>query len=71
MCNNRGTEVSQGHQTLDVLDDAEQYWSFSFETFAGDLIANAKAMNESAGTGKGWYFGMSLGTIQALVALSL
>lgn len=35
-----------------------------------DVLANTKAMYDDAGTGKGWYYGYSQGTIQMLVALT-
>ena len=38
--------------------------------YAEDIIASAQVMNETANTGKGWYFGYSLGTTEAMVALA-
>lgn len=68
--NNRGTEYSQGHKTYSAEDDAKQYWDFTFDGFGEDVRANSKAMFVNAGKGKGWYFGYSQGTMQALVALA-
>ena len=53
-------------------DDPEKYWDFSWHEFAYDVIASAKAMTENAAGNysKGWYFGFSQGTTQALVGLT-
>ena len=37
---------------------------------AEDALANIEAMYNDAGTGKGWYYGFSRGTIQILAALT-
>ena len=34
------------------------------------MLANSKAMSENAGNRKGWYFGYSQGTSQAMIALA-
>ena len=68
--NNRGTEYSQTHTTLDAVTDQAEYWNFSFDDYADDVLANVIAMHSSAGTGKGWYYGWSMGTVQMLVALT-
>ena len=68
LTNNRGNSVSTGHIEFDPFLDAREYWDFSLDGFAEDVIASAKVMTENAGTGKGYYFGYSLGTIQAMVA---
>ena len=57
--NNRGTEYSQGHSTLSAETDQDWYWDFTFYNMAEDVLANVEAMYDSAGTGKGWYFGYS------------
>ena len=53
-------------------DDPATYWDFSFHEFAYDVIANSKAMTENAAGNfsKGWYFGYSQGTIQALAGMA-
>ena len=38
--NNRGVEYSQGHRSLDMWEDAEQYWNFSWHEMANDVYAN-------------------------------
>ena len=62
LANARGTLFSQMHETLDPAVDEAEYWDFSFENLADDVMANLKAMYEEAGTGKGWYFGSSQGS---------
>ena len=57
--NNRGNSFSTGHIQLDPLVDTEEYWDFTLEGLAEDVIASAKVMTENAGTGKGYYFGYS------------
>jgi len=59
LTNNRGNRLSSGHIQLDPIVDAREYWDFSLDGFAEDVIASAKVMNENAGTGKGYYFGYS------------
>ena len=68
--NNRGTDYSQTHKTYSASTNQAEYWNFTFADMAEDVLANVKAMNISAGTGKGWYYGWSQGTIQMLVALA-
>ena len=57
--NNRGTEYSQGHLSLNADTDQAEYWDFTWYNMAEDVLANVEAMYNSAGTGKGWYFGYS------------
>ena len=68
--NTRGTDYSRGHETLSAVDDQAEYWDFTWYDMAEDVLANVEAMYNHAGTGKGWYFGYSQGTIQMLVALT-
>ena len=37
--NNRGTEYSQKHVTLDAAEDQEQYWDFTWHNMAEDVLA--------------------------------
>lgn len=37
--NNRGSKYSQGHGSLDMIDDAEQYWNFTQHELALDVYA--------------------------------
>ena len=69
IANNRGTPNAYGHTTLDVINDAKQYWDFSFDEMSYDALANMEAMYKSAGQ-KGTYFGYSQGTASMFVALS-
>ena len=50
------------HVTLDPAVDEAEYWDFSFENLADDVVANLKEMNERSGNVKGWYIGSSQGT---------
>ena len=68
LTNNRGNSVSTGHIEFDPFLDAREYWDFSLDGFAEDVIASAKVMYDNAGTGKGYYFGYSQGTVQAVIA---
>lgn len=68
--NNRGTTESEGHETLSHVYDQEAYWDFTWWNMAEDALANIEAMYNDAGTGKGWYYGFSRGTIQILGALT-
>ena len=57
--NNRGTEYSQGHQTLSAADDSE-YWEFSWaEMGLYDDVANIKMIKEEADVDKVIYMGYS------------
>lgn len=66
--NNRGTEYSAGHPSLAY--DSAAYWDYNLDGYAEDVRANMRAMYEVSGNKKGYYFGVSLGTIQMMVALS-
>ena len=68
--NNRGTEYSQEHKKWSAKTQQPKYWDFTWDDMALDTMANLEAMYENAGTGKGWYYGFSQGTIQMLVALT-
>ena len=68
--NSRGTDFSQMHVTLDPAVDEAEYWDFSFENLADDVVANLKEMNERSGNVKGWYIGSSQGTQSMQVALT-
>ena len=64
MGNNRGNKWSQGHVSLDMYEDAEEYWKFSWHEMAYDVFANVEAMYLSAGgVNKGYYFGVSQGSL--------
>ena len=70
MGNNRGTATSQGHETLNAIDDVA-YWNFSFADMANDVRAFVDKMYEHAGNEvKGYYVGYSQGTTQMLIALT-
>ena len=58
VANQRGTDYSQQHTTLDPSTDAEQYWDFTFENMAEDVLAFTEGMFNKSGV-KGWYFGFS------------
>ena len=68
--NSRGNEYSQSHVTLDPAVDEAEYWDFSYENLADDVMANLKEMYSTAGDVKGWYFGYSQGTRSMQVALA-
>ena len=68
--NNRGTQYSQGHISLNPETDQAEYWDFTWYNMAEDVLANVEAMYNDAGTGKGWYFGYSQGAKQMIVALT-
>lgn len=65
--NNRGTEYSSGHDSLAYT--SEEYWSYDFEGYTEDVLANMKMMFDHSGEKKGYYYGFSLGTVQMLMAL--
>ena len=67
--NNRGTEYSQGHETLSVTDDAFWDWTWA-EMGLYDDVALIKKMNENSVTGKSFYIGYSQGTVQMLYGLA-
>ena len=68
MVNNRGTQFGQTHTTYDI--DSQEFWDWDLSGYAEDIIASAQVMNETANAGKGWYFGYSQGTTEAMVALA-
>ena len=68
--NNRGSQWSLGHETLDYVTDAAAYWNFSWHEMAEDVLANAENMYSVSGGKKGWYVGYSQGTTQMFVALT-
>ena len=56
--NNRGTEYSQGHETLTV--DQEEFWKWSWaEMGIYDDVANIKMMKELTGAEKVFYLAWS------------
>ena len=60
LSNNRGTKYSMGHQKYDPVEDAAEYWDFSYQDLVYDVLANSKAMfQRSGGEIKGWYIGYS------------
>jgi len=42
-------QYSQGHVSLDMDIDDEEYFNYSWHEFAYDVYANVEAMYESAG----------------------
>ena len=68
--NNRGTNYSQGHETLSAVDDTE-YWEFSWaEMGLYDDVANIKMIKEQAEVDKIFYMGYSQGTTQMFYSLA-
>ena len=68
--NNRGTEYSQGHESLSAKDDP-QYWAFSWsEMGLYDDVANIDFIKEKCKQEKIFYIGYSQGTVQMFYALS-
>ena len=49
---------------------SEDFWQFTIEGYAEDVLANMKAAYTSSGNTKGHYYGYSLGTAQMMIALS-
>ena len=69
MGNNRGTEYSQGHKTLNTTDD--DYWRWTWvEMGKYDVISNVKLVKEEANVDKIFYLGYSQGTTQMNYSLS-
>ena len=61
--NNRGTEYSRGHKTLDALQD-DSYWLFTWaEMGLYDDTANISMIKQKASVDKVYYIGYSQGTI--------
>ena len=70
MGNNRGTEYSWGHKTLDSTKDNE-YWNFHWGHMGlYDDRANIEAIKNVSGEDKIFYVGYSQGTIQMHYALT-
>ena len=68
--NNRGTEYSWGHETLDASKDAD-YWSWTWaEMGLYDDPANIRMIKEVTGVEKVFYLGYSQGTIQMFYGLA-
>jgi len=58
--NNRGYEYSTGHTEMaSPAEDPAKYWAYGWAEMGLDAVANTKAMNENAGTGKGWFIAFS------------
>ena len=70
MLSQRGNSDSLGHTDLDYTVDFQDYFDFGLDEFALDQTAAAEAMFADAGDIKGWYFGYSQGTSQAMVAMA-
>lgn len=71
MPSNRGNWDSLGHTTLNYIDDSYDYWTFALDDFALDMeAAVAAAANDLGNNEKGYYFGYSQGTTQAMIAMS-
>ena len=69
MGNNRGTQYSQGHETLSTDDQA--YWQFSWaEMGLHDGRANIKEIKHHTGVQKIFYLGYSQGTVQMFYGLA-
>ena len=67
--NNRGTEYSQGHQTLSSDDAA--FWDFNWTAMGMyDDPANISAIKKATGQDKIQYIGYSQGTVQMHYALA-
>ena len=68
--NNRGTEYSQGHETLEAKKDPE-YWAHSYQEMGlYDDPANIDMITAKTGHDKIYYIGYSQGTIQMIYGLS-
>ena len=68
--NNRGTEYSWGHETLDASSDAA-YWSWTWaEMGLYDDPANIRMIKDVTGVDKVFYLGYSQGTIQMFYGLA-
>ena len=59
MGNNRGTEYSRGHKTLDALQD-DSYWLFTWADMGlYDDTANISMIKQKANVDKVYYIGYS------------
>ena len=47
--NSRGTEYSQGHARLNMVDDAAEYWDFSYAELHLDVMAQGNAIMQNYG----------------------
>lgn len=65
---NRGTEYSSGHKSLAY--DSQEYWDYTLDAYAEDVLASMKAVYDHSGFKKGTYVGYSMGTLQMLLALT-
>ena len=69
--NNRGTWYSQQHKEYDPVNDAEQFWDFTWADMGlFDDTANIRAIKELTQVDKIFYLGYSQGTIQMLYGLA-
>lgn len=71
MLSQRGNSDSINHTSLNYLTNPEEYFDFSLDEFAIDVVAGGTTMFDDADAGKGWYFGYSQGTSQAMAAMAL
>ena len=70
MTNNRGTQYSLGHTSLDATKD-ESYWEFSWAQMGlYDDKSNIALAKEKSGRDKVIYLGWSQGTTQILYGLA-
>ena len=68
--NNRGTEYSWDHETLNSKDDNE-YWMYTWADMGlYDNVANVKMIKEQTGQDKIFYVGYSQGSIQMFYGLA-
>ena len=68
--NNRGTEYSRGHKTLDAATDKD-YWDYSWSEYGlYDDTANVEMIKKEAGVDKIFYVGYSMGTVQMFYGLA-
>lgn len=68
--NQRGTEISQEHESLDWIRDEPEYWDYSFPELAKfDLTAMLETISDETDNTKIQYIGHSLGTTQMFYAL--
>ena len=66
--NNRGTKYSQDHTTYAY--NSSEYWDYTLDGYAEDLLANMNAAYSDSGNKTGVYYGYSLGTVQMMIALT-
>ena len=71
LANNRGTQYSRKHVTLDPVADAAQYWDFSWaEMGRYDDTAFINFAVENSSFDKAIYWGVSQGTAQMFYSLA-